>query len=239
MSDVPAALYEGKAKIVYPGEDADTLVLFFKDDTSAFDGEKREQLARKGEINNAFNAYIQTYLQEHGVPTHFLRRLDARRSLVRRLDMIPVESVLRNRAAGSLCRRLGVEEGRLLEPPVLEFFLKNDALHDPMINRSHIRTFGYAHAEEVERMEYWTLRVNALLRERFAQVGLILVDFKLEFGRFADEILLGDEFSPDGCRLWDVQSQEKMDKDRFRRGLGGVVEAYIEVARRLGIATDA
>ncbi|AEK58847.1 phosphoribosylaminoimidazolesuccinocarboxamide synthase [Acidithiobacillus caldus] len=239
MSDVPAALYEGKAKIVYPGEDADTLVLFFKDDTSAFDGEKREQLARKGEINNAFNAYIQTYLQEHGVPTHFLRRLDARRSLVRRLDMIPVESVLRNRAAGSLCRRLGVEEGRLLEPPVLEFFLKNDALHDPMINRSHIRTFGYAHAEEVERMEYWTLRVNALLRERFAQVGLILVDFKLEFGRFAGEILLGDEFSPDGCRLWDVQSQEKMDKDRFRRGLGGVVEAYIEVARRLGIATDA
>jgi len=239
MSDVPAALYEGKAKIVYPGEDADTLVLFFKDDTSAFDGEKREQLARKGEINNAFNAYIQTYLQEHGVPTPFLRRLDARRSLVRRLDMIPVESVLRNRAAGSLCRRLGVEEGRLLEPPVLEFFLKNDALHDPMINRSHIRTFGYAHAEEVERMEYWTLRVNALLRERFAQVGLILVDFKLEFGRFAGEILLGDEFSPDGCRLWDVQSQEKMDKDRFRRGLGGVVEAYIEVARRLGIATDA
>jgi phosphoribosylaminoimidazole-succinocarboxamide synthase len=239
MSDVPAALYEGKAKIVYPGEDADTLVLFFKDDTSAFDGEKREQLARKGEINNAFNAYIQTYLQEHGVPTHFLRRLDARRSLVRRLDMIPVESVLRNRAAGSLCRRLGVEEGRLLEPPVLEFFLKNDALHDPMINRSHIRTFGYAHAEEVERREYWTLRVNALLRERFAQVGLILVDFKLEFGRFAGEILLGDEFSPDGCRLWDVQSQEKMDKDRFRRGLGGVVEAYIEVARRLGIATDA
>ncbi|MGK9451999.1 phosphoribosylaminoimidazolesuccinocarboxamide synthase [Acidithiobacillus caldus] len=239
MSDAPAALYEGKAKIVYPGEDADTLVLFFKDDTSAFDGEKREQLARKGEINNAFNAYIQTYLQEHGVPTHFLRRLDARRSLVRRLDMIPVESVLRNRAAGSLCRRLGVEEGRLLEPPVLEFFLKNDALHDPMINRSHIRTFGYAHAEEVERMEYWTLRVNALLRERFAQVGLILVDFKLEFGRFGGEILLGDEFSPDGCRLWDAQSQEKMDKDRFRRGLGGVVEAYIEVARRLGIATDA
>ncbi|MGC9128333.1 MAG: phosphoribosylaminoimidazolesuccinocarboxamide synthase [Acidithiobacillus sp.] len=239
MSEAPAAIYEGKAKILYPGDDADTLVLFFKDDTSAFDGEKREQLARKGEINNAFNAYIQTYLQEHGVPTHFVQRLDARRSLVRRLDMIPVESVLRNRAAGSLCRRLGIEEGRLLEPPVLEFFLKNDALHDPMINRSHMRTFGYASATEVELMEHWTQRVNTLLSARFADAGLILVDFKLEFGRAGGEILLGDEFSPDGCRLWDAQSQEKMDKDRFRRGLGGVVEAYIEVAHRLGIATDA
>ncbi|MGC8466896.1 MAG: phosphoribosylaminoimidazolesuccinocarboxamide synthase [Acidithiobacillus sp.] len=239
MSEAPAAIYEGKAKILYPGDDADTLVLFFKDDTSAFDGEKREQLARKGEINNAFNAYIQTYLQEHGVPTHFVRRLDARRSLVRRLDMIPVESVLRNRAAGSLCRRLGIEEGRVLEPPVLEFFLKNDALHDPMINRSHMRTFGYASATEVELMEHWTQRVNTLLSARFADAGLILVDFKLEFGRAGGEILLGDEFSPDGCRLWDAQSQEKMDKDRFRRGLGGVVEAYIEVAHRLGIATDA
>ena len=239
MSEAPAAIYEGKAKILYPGDDADTLVLFFKDDTSAFDGEKREQLARKGEINNAFNAYIQTYLQEHGVPTHFVRRLDARRSLVRRLDMIPVESVLRNRAAGSLCRRLGIEEGRLLEPPVLEFFLKNDALHDPMINRSHMRTFGYASTTEVELMEHWTQRVNTLLSARFADAGLILVDFKLEFGRAGGEILLGDEFSPDGCRLWDAQSQEKMDKDRFRRGLGGVVEAYIEVAHRLGIATDA
>jgi len=239
MSATPAALYEGKAKIVYPGDTADTLVLFFKDDTSAFDGEKREQLARKGAINNAFNAYIQTYLQEHGVPTHFLRRLDERRSLVRRLEMIPVESVLRNRAAGSLCRRLGVEEGRLLEPPVLEFFLKNDALHDPLINRSHIRTFALASPTEVEGMAYWTQRVNALLSARFAEVGLILVDFKLEFGRADGELVLGDEFSPDGCRLWDVQSQEKMDKDRFRRGLGGVVEAYIEVARRLGIVTDA
>ncbi|MFA7656619.1 phosphoribosylaminoimidazolesuccinocarboxamide synthase [Acidithiobacillus thiooxidans] len=229
------ALYEGKAKIVYASSVEDELILHFKDDTSAFDGEKVEQLARKGEVNNAFNAFIMEYLQSEGVPTHFIRRLDARESLVRRLEMIPVECVVRNRAAGSLTKRLGIEEGRILEPPILEFFLKNDALHDPMINTSHIRTFGWASAEEVEAMRRWTMRVNTLLKALFAKVNLILVDFKLEFGRFHGELYLGDEFSPDGCRLWDAQSLEKMDKDRFRRNLGGVVEAYLEVAQRLGV----
>ncbi len=149
--------------------------------------------------------------------------------------MIPVECVVRNRAAGSLTKRLGIEEGRILEPPTLEFFLKNDALHDPMINTAHIRTFGWASAEEVEAMRRWTMRVNTLLKALFAKANLILVDFKLEFGRFHGELYLGDEFSPDGCRLWDAQSLEKMDKDRFRRNLGGVVEAYLEVAQRLGV----
>lgn len=233
------ALYEGKAKIVYASESPDELVLHFKDDTSAFDGEKVEQLAHKGEINNAFNAFIMEYLQGEGVPTHFIRRLNARESLVRRLEMIPVECVVRNRAAGSLSKRLGIEEGRILEPPTLEFFLKNDALHDPMINTSHIRTFSWATAEEVEAMRRWTMRVNMLLSALFAKANLILVDFKLEFGRFDGELYLGDEFSPDGCRLWDAQSLEKMDKDRFRRNLGGVVEAYVEVARRLGVPLPA
>ena len=230
-----SALYEGKAKIVYGSESPDELILHFKDDTSAFDGEKVEQLAHKGEINNAFNAFIMEYLQREGVPTHFIRRLNARESLVRHLEMIPVECVVRNRAAGSLSRRLGVEEGKILQPPTLEFFLKNDALHDPMVNASHIRTFGWATAEEVEAMRCWTLRVNTLLSALFAKAGLILVDFKLEFGRFDGELYLGDEFSPDGCRLWDAQSLEKMDKDRFRRDLGGVVDAYREAARRLGV----
>lgn len=228
-------LYEGKAKVVYAGDHADELILHFKDDTSAFDGEKLAQLARKGEVNNAFNAFIMEYLQEAGIPTHFLRRSGAQESVVQRLEMIPVECVIRNRAAGSLCRRLGIEEGRILEPPVLEFFLKNDALHDPLINRSHIRSFAWATAEEVEAMTRWTERVNVLLVDLFARAGLILVDFKLEFGRFQGDLRLGDEFSPDGCRLWDAQSLEKMDKDRFRRDLGGVVEAYLEVARRIGV----
>ncbi|MCE5394445.1 MAG: phosphoribosylaminoimidazolesuccinocarboxamide synthase [Acidithiobacillus sp.] len=228
-------LYEGKAKIVYAGEHPDELILHFKDDTSAFDGEKVAQLEHKGEINNAFNAYIMEYLSKAGVPTHFLRRHGPRETVVQRLDMIPVECVIRNRAAGSLCRRLGIAEGQVLEPPILEFFLKNDSLHDPLINRSHIRTFHWASDSEVEAMTRWTQEVNGLLSELFARAQLILVDFKLEFGRFQGQLRLGDEFSPDGCRLWDASSMEKMDKDRFRRDLGGVVEAYGEVARRLGV----
>ncbi|MCE5359793.1 MAG: phosphoribosylaminoimidazolesuccinocarboxamide synthase [Acidithiobacillus sp.] len=228
-------LYEGKAKIVYAGDQPDELILHFKDDTAAFDGEQLAQLARKGEVNNAFNAFIMEYLQGAGVPTHFLRRSGPQEAVVQRLEMIPVECVVRNRAAGSLSRRLGIEEGRVLEPPVLEFFYKSDALHDPLINRSHIRSFGWASAAEVEAMTHWSERVNGLLGDLFARAGLILVDFKLEFGRFHGELRLGDEFSPDGCRLWDAQSLEKMDKDRFRRDLGGVVEAYIEVARRIGV----
>lgn len=229
-------LYEGKAKIVYNTDDPQRLVLHFKDDTSAFDGEKVEQLAHKGEINNRFNAFIMEKLAAAGIPNHFERLLSARESLVKRLEMIPVECVLRNYSAGSISRRLGVPEGQPLHPPTFEFFLKNDALHDPMINEYHIRSFGWASDAEVLRMKALTFQANEVLKTLFAQADIILVDYKLEFGRFAGEVLLGDEFSPDGCRLWDANTHEKLDKDRFRRGLGGVIEAYQEVARRLGIA---
>ena len=228
-------LYAGKAKSVYRCDEPDALVLHFRDDTSAFDGEKVEQLSRKGEVNNRFNAFIMQRLADAGVETHFIRLLGPDESLVRHLEMIPVECVVRNLAAGSLCRRLGVEEGGELSPPVFEFFLKNDALHDPMINTSHIRTFGWASEAEVERMQALSAQVNSVLQPLFAAAGMLLVDYKLEFGRYQGRLVLGDEFTPDGCRLWDAETRRKLDKDRFRQGLGGVVEAYEEVARRLGV----
>ncbi len=231
-------LYSGKAKSVYETDDPDLLVLQFRDDTSAFDGEQVEQLARKGKVNNQFNAFIMEKLQDQGVPTHFERLLGKNQALVKRLDMIPVECVVRNFAAGSLCRRLGVVEGLELTPPVFEFFLKNDALHDPMINDFHIKSFAWATDEEIAVMKKLTFRVNDILKKLFLDAGMLLVDYKLEFGRFHGEIILGDEFSPDGCRLWDAKTRKKLDKDRFRQGLGGVVEAYEEVAQRLGMHVD-
>ncbi len=229
-------LYAGKAKTVYTTDDPDRFILEFRDDTSAFDGEKVEQLLGKGVINNKFNAFIMTKLQAAGIPTHFEQLLSERESVVKRLDMIPVECVIRNISAGSLCRRLGVAEGETLTPPVFEFFFKNDALHDPMINDSHIITFGWANEREISRMKELTLKVNGVLKQLFGKAGLLLVDYKLEYGRFDGEIILGDEFSPDGCRLWDAGSREKFDKDRFRQGMGSVVESYAAVAERLGIA---
>lgn len=231
-------LYAGKAKTVYTTDDPDLLVLEFRNDTSAFDGEKVEQLERKGMVNNTFNAFIMEALQSAGIATHFVKALSDTESLVRNLEMIPVECVVRNRAAGSLCRRLGVEEGAELNPPVFEFFLKDDALHDPMINDSHIETFGWASADDVAQMKALTLQVNDVLTKLFAAGDLILVDYKLEFGRFKDQIVLGDEFSPDGCRLWDANTLEKMDKDRFRQNLGNVIESYEAVGRRIGIQFD-
>lgn len=228
-------LYSGKAKSAYLTDDPEALILHFRDDTSAFDGEKTAKLARKGMVNNRFNAFIMERLEAAGIRTHFLKLLSDQESLVRRLEMLPVECVVRNIAAGSLCRRLGIEEGRDLEPPVFEFFLKSDPLHDPMINEYHIRSFGWAQPDEVEAMQRLSFRVNDVLKELFAQGGLLLVDFKLEFGRHHGELLLGDEFTPDGCRLWDAQTRKKLDKDRFRQGMGGVVEAYEEVAHRLGV----
>ncbi len=228
----------GKAKSLYATDDPDRLILEFRDDTSAFDGEKKARLARKGAVNNRFNAFIMTRLAEAGIPTHFERLLSDTESLVKRLEMIPVECVVRNYAAGSLCRRLGVEEGRPLQPPVFEFFLKNDALHDPMINAAHIRTFGWASEAQLAAMEVLTFQVNRVLGALFAEAGLLLVDYKLEFGVFHGRLFLGDEFTPDGCRLWDAKTREKLDKDRFRQGLGGVVEAYEEVARRIGVPLD-
>ena len=235
MMEKRAELYRGKAKSVYNTDDPDKLILHFRDDTSAFDGQKVEQLARKGMVNNRFNAFIMGKLQAAGIPTHFEKLLSDNEVLVKKMQMIPVECVVRNIAAGSLVRRLGVKEGQELNPPTFELFLKNDALHDPMVNESHIETFGWATTAEVAKMKELTFKVNTVLKKLFLDGGMLLVDYKLEFGRFHGDVILGDEFSPDGCRLWDVNTREKLDKDRFRQGLGGVVEAYEEVARRLGV----
>ena len=230
-------LYRGKAKTVYTTDDADKLILHFRNDTSAFDGEKIEQLERKGEVNNKFNHFIMTKLEQADIATQVEALVSDTESLVKKLDMIPVECVVRNVAAGSLVRRLGVEEGQALNPPVFEFFLKNDALHDPMINDYHIASFGWATPEQIERMKALTFEVNAVLKALFDDAGMILVDYKLEFGVDGQgNIVLGDEFTPDGCRLWDKETRKKMDKDRFRQGLGSVVETYIEVAERLGLS---
>ncbi|MDX1804619.1 MAG: phosphoribosylaminoimidazolesuccinocarboxamide synthase [Alcanivorax sp.] len=231
-------LYAGKAKSVYTTDNADQLIMVFRDDTSAFDGKKKEALARKGAVNNQFNAAIMEKLKAAGIPCHFERLLSPTEALVKKLDMIPVECVVRNISAGSICRRLGVEEGLDLNPPTFEFFLKNDDLGDPMVNDYHIRSFGWATDEQVARMKALTFQVNDVLKQLFLDGGMLLVDYKLEFGVFNGEVLLGDEFSPDGCRLWDKETREKLDKDRFRQGLGGVVEAYEEVGRRLGMTFE-
>lgn len=231
-------LYAGKAKSVFTTEDPDRLILHFRNDTSAFDGVKLASLDRKGEMNNRINAFVMSRIEDAGVATHFIEMLGPQDSLVRRLEMIRVECVVRNIAAGSISKRLGIEEGLELRSPVFEFFLKDDALHDPMINESHIRAFGWASEEEIEQMQIQSERVNGVLRELFGDAGILLVDFKLEFGRSGGALVLGDEFSPDGCRLWDAATRKKLDKDRFRRDLGEVVESYEEVARRLGVPLD-
>jgi len=228
-------LFTGKAKSVYTTDDPDKMVLLFRDDTSAFDGEKIEQLTRKGMVNNKFNAFVMTALEKQGIPTHFESLLSDQESVVKNLNMLPVECVVRNYAAGSLVKRLGIEEGVALTPPTFELFLKNDALHDPMINVSHCVSFGWATREQLDEMERLTLRVNDVLSKMFSDAGMLLVDYKLEFGLFHGKILLGDEFSPDGCRIWDKETRKKMDKDRFRQGLGSVIETYEEVGRRLGM----
>ncbi|MFZ3193628.1 MAG: phosphoribosylaminoimidazolesuccinocarboxamide synthase [Moraxellaceae bacterium] len=230
-----ALLYTGKAKSVYETNDPDHLVLVFRDDTSAFDGKKVEQLAKKGRVNNRFNAFIMQKLADAGIPTHFEKLLTPDEVLVKRLNMIPVECVIRNYAAGSLCRRVGVEEGRPLTPPTFELFYKDDALGDPMVNESLAVTLGWATAEQLAEMKALTYRVNDVLNTLFDQGGMMLVDFKLEFGVFHGQIVLGDEFSPDGCRLWDKETKKKLDKDRFRQGLGDVIEAYEEVSQRIGV----
>ncbi|AJQ94634.1 phosphoribosylaminoimidazolesuccinocarboxamide synthase [Gynuella sunshinyii] len=229
-------LYSGKAKSVYETENPQQLVIEFRNDTSAFDGKKVAQLDRKGMVNNKFNAFIMDKLSKAGIETHFEQLLSDTESLVKRMAMLPVECVVRNRAAGSLVRKLGIEEGRELNPAVFEFFYKSDALGDPMINDSHIITFGWATAKQIEQMKTITHQVNEVLSKLFLDGGLILVDYKLEFGVYEGRVLLGDEFSPDGCRLWDASTMEKMDKDRFRQDLGNVIEAYEEVGRRIGVS---
>lgn len=228
-------LYKGKAKSVYETENPDYLILHFRDDTSAFNGERIEQLGRKGQVNNRFNAFIMQKLDEAGIETHFEKQLSDDEVLVKRLDMIPVECVVRNFAAGSLVRRLGLEEGQALTPPTYELFFKDDALGDPMVNESLSIALGWATPEQLDKMKELTFKVNDVLKELFDAGGLMLVDFKLEFGVFQDRIVLGDEFSPDGCRIWDKETKKKLDKDRFRQSLGDVIESYEEVAQRIGV----
>ena len=227
---------KGKAKSLFTTSNDNQLVMHFSDDTSAFDGKKKEALLGKGAVNNQFNAFIMDHLEKNGVETHHIEVLNNNDSLVHKLDMFPIECVIRNRASGSICRRLGTEDGLILENPLFEFFLKDDDLGDPLINDEHIISFGWANKDQIEKMKELTYKVNTVLKELFINSNLILVDFKVEFGVCSQgRILLADEFTPDGCRLWDSETLKKMDKDRFRQGLGDVVESYHQVADRLGM----
>ena len=228
-------LAQGKAKSMYETDSKSVLLMEFRDDASAFDGKKMSALNNKGKVNNQFNAFILDLLAKQGIETHFIETTSTHESLVKKLDMFPIECVVRNRATGSLCRRLGVEDGLILDPPLFEFFLKDDALGDPLINENHILSFKWASQSDIDEMKRLTFQVNDILRELFDKANLILVDYKLEFGKFEGRVLLGDEFTPDGCRLWDKDTLEKLDKDRFRQDLGDVIESYQEVANRLGI----
>ena len=235
-------IYEGKAKVLFEGPEPGTLVQYFKDDASAFNNQKKGIITGKGVLNNRISEFIMTRLNELGIQTHFVRRLNMREQLVRELEIIPLEVMVRNVAAGSLSRRLGIEEGTALPRSIVEYYYKNDALGDPMVSEEHITAFGWATVQDLDDVMALALRVNDFLTGLFLGVGIRLVDFKLEFGRLYNgdemQIVLADEISPDNCRLWDIKSGEKMDKDRFRRDLGGVEEAYQEVARRLGILPE-
>ena len=226
---------KGKAKSMFTTSNPGELIMEFRDDASAFDGKKRASLAGKGAVNNQFNAFIMNYLGDNGVEHHLINLIDNTNSLVSSLDMFPIECVIRNRASGSICKRLGTEDGLVLENPLFEFFLKDDDLGDPLINDEHIISFGWASNEHIQEMKKQTYLVNEILSKLFLNSGLILVDFKVEYGLYKDKILLADEFTPDGCRLWDSETLKKMDKDRFRQGLGDVVESYHQVADRLGM----
>ena len=225
----------GKAKSLYETSDSNLYIMHYSDNTSAFDGVKKESLFGKGKINNKFNAFIMSLLEEEGIKTHFVELLSDTESLVKKLEMVPIECVIRNVAAGSICKRLGLEEGIDLNPPTFEFFYKDDELHDPMINEYHIKSLGWASEDQIEEMKKETFKINKILKDVFSKAGMILIDYKLEFGSFNGGLLLGDEFTPDGCRVWDAKTREKLDKDRFRQDLGGVVESYEIIASKLGI----
>lgn len=226
-------LYEGKAKRVYATSDPHRVVIEHKDDATAFNAQKRGRIEQKGVLNNAISARIFELLIQRGLPTHYIQRLSDRETLAWKVEIIPLEVVVRNIAAGSLSTRLGLVEGTPLPFPVIEFYYKNDALQDPLVNRSHVRVLGLASDAEMDELSRLALRVNEELREALEPAGLVLVDFKLEFGRRGEAIVVADEISPDTCRFWDRSSGEKLDKDRFRRDLGGVAEAYREVLRRI------
>ncbi len=236
-------LYEGKAKILFEGPEPGTLVQYFKDDATAFNAQKKGTITGKGVLNNRISEFLMQRIAEIGVPTHFIRRLNMREQLIREVEIIPIEVVVRNIAAGSLSTRLGIAEGTRLPRSIIEYYYKNDALGDPMVAEEHVAAFGWASAQDMDDIVHMTLRINDFLTGLFLGVGISLVDFKVEFGRLWEgeemRIVLADEISPDNCRLWDTKTNEKMDKDRFRRDLGKVEEAYQEVAMRLGILPEA
>jgi phosphoribosylaminoimidazole-succinocarboxamide synthase len=235
-------IYEGKAKVLYEGPEPGTLIQHFKDDATAFNAKKHQVIEGKGVLNNRISEYVFQHLNDIGVPTHFIRRLNMREQLIREVEIIPLEVVVRNVAAGSLSQRLGIEEGTQLPRSIIEFYYKNDQLNDPMVSEEHITAFGWATPQEIDDVMSLAIRVNDFLSGLFLGVGIRLVDFKMETGRLWENdlmrIVVADEISPDSCRLWDIKSSEKLDKDRFRRDLGGLLEAYTEVAKRLGIMSE-
>ena len=227
-------LYEGKAKRVYETEDPNLLIVSYKDDATAFNDLKKGTIAGKGVINNQMSNRLMIRLAKAGVPNHFVEELNERDTLVRRVQIVPLEVIVRNIAAGSFSKRYGIDEGVVFDEPTVEYSYKNDALGDPLLNTSHALALGVATEEEIETIRRYALKVNEFLKAFWLECGVILVDFKLEFGRTADgEIILADEISPDTCRLWDAKTHEKLDKDRFRRDLGGVEDAYKEIMKRL------
>jgi phosphoribosylaminoimidazole-succinocarboxamide synthase len=236
-------IYEGKAKVMFEGPEPGTLVQYFKDDATAFNNQKHGIISGKGVLNNRISEYLMTRLAEIGIPTHLVRRLNMREQLVRQVEIIPIEVVVRNVAAGSLAKRFKLQDGTPLPRSIIEYYYKSDELGDPMVSEEHITAFGWATTQDIDDILSMSLRINDYLTGLFLGVGVRLVDFALEFGRLYTEhdemrIVLADEISPDNCRLWDVRTNEKLDRDRFRQDLGGVKEAYQEVARRLGILTE-
>ena len=229
-------LYEGKAKKVWATDDENIVIVDYKDDATAFNGIKKGTIAGKGVVNNKMSNYLMQILEKHGVPTHFVEELSDRETAVKKVTIVPLEVIIRNRAAGSICKRLGLEEGMDFVCPSIEFSYKDDDLGDPLINGYHAVSCGFATKEEVERIKELAFKVNDVLKEYFTSIGVELIDFKLEFGKTADgTIVLADEISPDTCRFWDIKTHEKLDKDRFRRDLGGVEEAYEEMMKRVGL----
>jgi phosphoribosylaminoimidazole-succinocarboxamide synthase len=235
-------IYEGKAKVLFEGPEPGTLVQYFKDDATAFNNKKKGTITGKGVLNNRISEHLMLRLHDIGIPTHFVRRLNMREQLIREVEIIPIEVVVRNIAAGSISQRLGIPEGTALPRSIVEYYYKKDELNDPMVSEEHITAFGWAATPEIDDILNMSLRINDFLIGLFLGIGIRLVDFKLEFGRLYDNeevrIVLADEISPDNCRLWDASTNEKMDKDRFRRDLGKIEEAYQEVARRLGILPE-
>ncbi|MDP8212422.1 MAG: phosphoribosylaminoimidazolesuccinocarboxamide synthase [Candidatus Zapsychrus exili] len=228
-------IYEGKAKILYTTDDPGLLIQYFKDDATAFNSQKKGTVVDKGIMNNKISTRIFEFLESEGIATHFEKNLSDREMMVKSVEIVPIEVIIRNRAAGSLCRNLGVEEGRTLNIPVLEFCYKKDDLNDPLINEYHILALGFATKEEIEVIKDYSFKINDLMSKFFKNLNLELIDFKLEFGRYKGKVILADEMSPDTCRLWEIGTGEKLDKDRFRHDLGNVEEAYQEILKRVSV----